>query len=134
MEQKALLDVWAKHGADQHEVCLWHLGSRVQACDGCSLCTKLFPALMRSVLHSEVCLTVCMALRGAARSRGALCSRAKAECPMLAPLAAGFSPSFCECLCLDSCSGVPCALTGFFLFPPQDEVNLELKTRQEARP
>lgn len=31
MEQKAPLDVWAKYGADQHKVCLWYLGSRIQA-------------------------------------------------------------------------------------------------------
>lgn len=81
-----------------------------------------------------MCLVVCMALHGAARSRKALHSRAKSECPMLALLAAGFSPSFCECLCLGSWSGVPCVLTGVFLFLPQDEVSLELKERQETRP
>lgn len=84
--------------------------------------------------RSDVCLVVCVALHGAARSRKALRSRARSEWPMLAPLVAGFSPSFCECLCLGSRSGVPCVLTGVFLFLPQDEVNLELKKRQETRP
>lgn len=46
---------------------------------------------------------------------------------MLALLAAGFSPSFFECLCLGPWSGAPCVLTGSFLFPLQDEVNLEKK-------
>lgn len=34
VDQKAPLDVWAEYGADQHEVCLWYLGSRIQASNG----------------------------------------------------------------------------------------------------
>lgn len=41
------------------------------------------------------------------------------------------SPAF---LSLGSYSGVPCVLTGSFLFSLQNEVNLELKSRQETRP
>jgi len=54
MEQKAPLDVWAKYGADQHDVCRWYLGSRIQATNSCSLYAKLFPALVRSLMHSAV--------------------------------------------------------------------------------
>lgn len=38
MEQNTALDVWAKYRADQHKVCLWYLGSRIQASNGCFLC------------------------------------------------------------------------------------------------
>lgn len=55
MEQKAPLDVWAKCSADQDEVCLWYLGSRIQASNSCSLYAKLFPALVREV--QECCVS-----------------------------------------------------------------------------
>lgn len=54
MEQKAPMDVWAKYGADQHGACLWYLGSRIQASNSCLLYAKLFPALVRSLVHNEV--------------------------------------------------------------------------------
>lgn len=38
MEQNTALDVWAQYRAEQHKVCLWYLGSRIQASNGCSLC------------------------------------------------------------------------------------------------
>ena len=100
MEQKAPLDVWAKYGADQHKVCgTWEAGFRpvIAAHSMLNYSQPLLGVSCTVKCRSAVCLMVCMALHGAARSRKALCSSAKSECPVRAPLAAGFSPSFYVC-------------------------------------
>lgn len=45
---------WAKYGADQHKVCLWYLGSGIHTSNCCSLYAKLFPALVRRLMHNKV--------------------------------------------------------------------------------
>lgn len=82
---------------------------------------KLFPTLIRNLLRREV-------------PRCAWPGAGKCFVPLWSlnvPCWTMFLPSFCES---SSYSGVPCVLTGSFLFSLQNEVNLELKTRQETRP
>lgn len=81
VEQNATLDVWTKYGADQHKVCLWYLGSKIQASNSCSQCEIIpnphwEPLARRSAVG-------CMALWGTARRRKAFCSLGESECPML---------------------------------------------------
>lgn len=121
MEQNTTLDAWAKYGADQYKVCLsgtWGAGFRPVIA---GVYVKLFPALIRNLLQREV-------LWGAWPGEG---MHFVPLWSLKVPCWTMFIPSFCES---SSYSGVPCVLTGSFLFSLQNEVNLELKTRQETRP